>query len=164
MKTLYLLRHAKSSWDKPGLSDRDRPLNKRGKRDAPAMGSALRSMIPAVTVAASPARRAQLTLGGLCDGWPELAALTHRTEEALYTFDVDDLLRWLRQQEDTLDPLFIIGHNPGFTDLINLLAPAEYLPNLPTAGFVELTLAVDHWRDVRAGCGQLQRSLFPRQL
>jgi phosphohistidine phosphatase len=164
MKTLYLLRHAKSSWDRPGLSDRERPLNRRGKRDAPRMGAALREMITAQTVAASPARRAQLTLGGLCDTWPELAALEHRTEEGLYTFDVADLLQWLRRQNDVEDPLFIIGHNPAFTDLVNLLAPSEYLPNLPTAGFVELSLDLAHWRDIRGGSGRLVRSLFPKQL
>jgi phosphohistidine phosphatase len=164
MKTLYLLRHAKSSWDKPGLSDRERPLNKRGKRDAPRMGAALRDLVAAQVIAASPARRAQLTLGGLCDGWPELAALQHRTEEGLYTFDVADLLQWLRRQDDAEDPLFILGHNPALTDLINLLAPADYLPNLPTAGFVELALELEHWRDITGGSGSLVRALFPRQL
>ena len=140
MKTLYLFRHSKSSWDKPGLSDRERPLNKRGKRDAPRMGAALRELVPAMPVHVSPARRAQLTLGGLCDNWPELAAAPHETVEALYTFDVVDLLQWLRTRQG--DALFIVGHNPAFTDLVNMLAPEQSLPNLPTAGFVELELDI----------------------
>ncbi|MEH6636907.1 MAG: histidine phosphatase family protein, partial [Halioglobus sp.] len=62
MKTLHLLRHAKSSWDHPGLSDRERPLNKRGERDAPLMGKALSGEMSPMNIAVSPARRAQLTL------------------------------------------------------------------------------------------------------
>ena len=82
MKTLHLLRHAKSAWDQPGLADRQRGLNKRGKRDAPRMGAALAAMIPPQSVAVSPAKRAQLTLDGLCAGWPALADLLDGLEKA----------------------------------------------------------------------------------
>lgn len=162
MKSLYLLRHAKSSWDKPSLADRERPLNKRGKRDAPRMGAALRERMTAMPVHLSPARRAQLTLGGLCDNWPELAGEDHITEEDLYTFDVVDLLQWLRAQRG--EALFIIGHNPAFTDLVNLLAADAQLPNLPTAGFVELELDIENWDDLSSHCGRLRRRLFPKEL
>jgi phosphohistidine phosphatase len=164
MKTLHLLRHAKSAWDQPGLSDRERPLNSRGRRDAPRMGEALRELVPPLPIAVSPARRARLTLEGLCSGWPELAACGHSVEKDLYTFSSGELIDWIREQDDGLVELFMIGHNPAFTDLVNALAPGACLPNLPTAGYAQLTLRIDRWRDLQQACGQLQHSLFPKQL
>ena len=68
-KTLHLLRHAKSAWDDPGIGDRERGLNKRGRRNAPQMGAVLADRLEPKVIHVSPARRAQLTLGGLQDGW-----------------------------------------------------------------------------------------------
>lgn len=164
MKTLHLLRHAKSSWGEPGLSDRERGLNKRGKRDAPRMGEALASRMEPMVIDASPARRAQLTLEGLCDGWPALAEMQHRTDEELYTFSAEELFDWLLTQDDQQQAIFIIGHNPALTDLVNALAGDDGLANLPTAGYLQLSLAIDRWRDIRHGCALTEFSLFPRQL
>lgn len=164
MKTLHLLRHAKSSWDDPGADDRDRVLNKRGRRDAPRMGAALAAAMAPMSICVSPARRAQLTLEGLCEGWPQLLTQSHRTVEALYTFSATDLLRWLGAREDACQSLFIIGHNPALTDLVNELTGRYSVPNLPTAGYVQLHLQIDHWRDLLQGCAQLHLSLFPKQL
>ena len=164
MKTLHLLRHAKSAWDEPGLSDRERGLNRRGKRAAPAMGRALALRLSPVVASVSPARRAQLTLEGLCDGWPEMAALPHRTCESLYTFSADDVLDWLAEQDDALEELFLIGHNPAFTDVVNYLCGRRELDNLPTAGYAELGLDVDRWGPLRQGDAQLLYTLFPKEL
>jgi len=164
MKTLHLLRHAKSSWNRPELSDRERGLNKRGKRDAPRMGEALAQRMAPMEIWVSPARRAQLTLGGLCDGWPALSELHHITDEDLYTFSADDLFAWLQGRDDAREEVFVIGHNPALTDLANALVADEGLANLPTAGYLELVLHIDHWRDIRQGCGRIEYSLFPRQL
>lgn len=163
-KELLLLRHAKSSWDDPTASDRERGLNNRGRRNAPQMGRALAKMLDPMPVHVSPARRAQLTLGGLQDGWPEIQGLQHVTEEALYTFAADDLVAWLTGQDDSQQALFIIGHNPAFTELINWLCGEEVLDNLPTAGFARLALDVDSWSSLRRGCGSLVDRLFPREL
>jgi phosphohistidine phosphatase len=164
MKTLHLLRHAKSSWDQPHLSDRERGLNKRGKRDAQRIGNALSKRMAPMAIQVSPARRAQRTLRGLCKGWPALESAPHVTQGALYTFASDDLLAWISAQDDGQQALFIIGHNPALTDLINTLVGRDCLDNLPTAGYVELTAQVDHWRDLQQGCSVLECSLFPRQL
>ncbi|MEE4146552.1 MAG: histidine phosphatase family protein [Halieaceae bacterium] len=164
MKTLHLLRHAKSAWDEPGLPDRERGLNKRGERDAPRMGEALSRRMAPMAVVASPARRAQLTLEGLCRGWPALGECDHTVDEGLYTFSADDLFRWLLDRDDRQQSLFIIGHNPALTDLANALAEDDGLANLPTAGYLQLALQIDHWRDMRQGCAQIEFSLFPRQL
>lgn len=164
MKTLHLLRHAKSDWSGPEVADRDRVLNARGERDAPKMGAALGQRLQPQVITASPARRAQLTLAGICAGWPAIAGLPHRTEAPLYTFSVRDLLAWLERQADSEESLFLLGHNPGLTDLVNSLAPAAGLVNLPTAGYVQLHLPIDHWREVRGCRGEVALQLFPRDL
>ena len=164
MKTLHLLRHAKSCWDEPDLSDRDRGLNKRGKREARLMGEALARRLTPTSIAVSPARRAQLTLDGLCAGWTALGGLSHDIEEDLYTFSAEDLFEWVVGQQDHHAVLFIISHNPGLTDLVNTLVGHHCLDNLPTAGYVELALQIDHWRDLLQGCATVEHSLFPREL
>jgi phosphohistidine phosphatase len=164
MKTLHLLRHAKSSWDQPHLSDRERGLNKRGKRDAPRMGEALSRRMAPMSIAVSPARRAQLTLEGLCEGWAALGELSHDTDEDLYTFSSGDLFDWIAQQDESQRALFVISHNPALTDLVNTLVGDYVLDNLPTAGYVQLALEIDHWRDLRQGCAVVEYSVFPKQL
>lgn len=163
MKTLHLLRHAKSSWDDPLIADRDRPLNRRGQRDAPRMGRALGARLAPLAIACSPARRARLTLEGLCQGWPGLAGCEHQTQEALYTFDYRDLLDWLALVPESRDSLFLVGHNPALTDLANELVGAPVLENLPTAGYLQLQLSAPGWVDL-AGSGSLVDSLFPKDL
>jgi phosphohistidine phosphatase len=164
MKTLHLMRHAKSAWDDPALSDRERGLNKRGRRDAPRMGAALAARMAPLPAVVSPAVRAQLTLEGLCAGWAALGALRHQTDEALYTFAAADLLAWLRARDDAAQALFIIAHNPALTELANGLCRGEGIANLPTAGYLELSLDIDSWGETGRGCGRIVCSLFPRQL
>ncbi len=163
-KELLLLRHAKSSWGDPSVDDRHRGLNNRGRRNAPRMGQALSEFIQPRVIHVSPARRAQLTLGGLQDGWPELQAMEHQTEEALYSFSAADILDWIAGQDDSEDSLFLIGHNPAFTDLVNWVCGEEVLANLPTAGFAQLSLAVDSWSALERGCGSLLEKIVPREL
>ena len=164
MKFLHMMRHAKSSWNETGLSDRARGLNKRGRRDAPRMGQALSQRIAPVPVTVSPARRARLTLEGLCEGWPALGDFHHAIDEQLYTFSAEDLVAWLWDRDDVEQSLFIIGHNPAFTDLANFLVADFELVNLPTAGYLQLALRIDHWRDMGQCCAAVELSLFPRQL
>ncbi len=164
MKTLHLMRHAKSAWDQPNLPDRERKLNKRGRRDAPRRGAALANEVVPQIVAVSPARRAQLTLDGLVAGWPAFAGCKHHTDERLYTFDMQDLLEWLSLQSDAYRSVFLIGHNPALTDLVNELVGCWQLDNLPTAGYVHLTLDLENWSQVSGGCSTLVRTLFPKEL
>jgi phosphohistidine phosphatase len=166
LKTLHLLRHAKSSWQEPGLSDHERDLNDRGRRDAPAMGAALceRGLLPPQPAFCSSARRARLTLEGICEGFPALAAQPHRIDPALYSFDCRDLLAWLRQFDNAFASCLLVGHNPALTDLCNLLVGRAALDNLPTAGYLQLQLSVDDWRDVGEGTGDIAHWLFPRDL
>ena len=160
---LHLLRHAKSSWDDGSASDRERGLNNRGRRDAPRMGAYLSGYLAPMPVHASPALRAQLTLGGLCDGWQALSDQPHYTVEALYTFSASEVIDWLRE-EGTGKSMFLIGHNPAFTELVNWVAGRPALDNLPTAGYVHLALTVSRWADLEPGCGDIRRYQFPREL
>ena len=164
MKTVRLTRHAKSSWARPELGDRERGLNKRGKRDLPRMAAALSAMLAPAVIHASPARRAELTLRGLCAHWPELASLPHQLDEDLYTFSAADLLEWLTSRPENDDCAWIVGHNPALTSLVNYLAADEYLDNLPTCGFVELRADVDRWEQLMQGSAEITARLFPKQL
>jgi phosphohistidine phosphatase len=139
-------------------------LNKRGKRDAPRMGRVLAARLPPMVITASPARRAQLTLQGLCRGWPVIASQAHLCAEALYTFSRGDLASWIAAQDNALTYLFIIGHNPALTDLVNDLAGRVVLENLPTAGYARLRLNVERWDELHIGCAQLEELLLPRHL
>jgi phosphohistidine phosphatase len=128
------------------------------------MGEALAQRLSPMKIAVSPARRAQLTLEGLCSGWPVLGGVRHCTEEDLYTFSGEDLFEWIAAQDDSHGALFLISHNPGLTELVNTLSGEYALDNLPTAGYAELSLSIDRWSDLHHGCGTLEFSLFPKEL
>lgn len=164
MKTLHLLRHAKSSWQAPGVDDHDRDLNDRGRRDAPRMGRALEGQFKPQAIYCSSARRATLTLDGFCEGWPELKAQRHVLDETLYTFDWEVLMGWLQDLKSGAESCFIIGHNPALTELCNQLVGRRALDNLPTAGYLCLSLPIDDWSDVTEGIAELEQWQFPRDL
>ena len=166
MKTLYLLRHAKSSWDNPALSDRDRPLNARGEREAPRMGEALGTRLSPMRFHVSPAERAQQTFHALCAAWPGLELLHGITTPALYTFDYRQVLDWVSACGVEDDTLALVGHNPAFTELVCYLVKPDALDNLPTAGWVEIGLPIDRWQDIHSARyeGELLYRLFPKML
>ena len=163
MLDLYLMRHAKSSWSGAEISDRERGLNPRGQRDAPRMGEFLSHHFGAISPHVSPALRAQLTWSGICSTWPALASLDCHIEEPLYTFSSMDLISWLKKREGDA-PIFLIGHNPALTELINYLVQAHSVSNLPTAGFAYLNLFVREWPSIGAGVGKLEKLVLPRDL
>lgn len=148
------------------MADIDRPLNKRGRRDSPRMGAALAQRFSPLCFHVSPARRALLTFDGLCQGWTGLGDPHCCVDEALYTFDTDDLLEWLASRDEPEDRIALIGHNPALTDLVNFLVGDDTLSNVPTAGWVELSLPLDSWSGVTAieGEASLDFTLFPREL
>lgn len=153
MKRLFLLRHAKSSWDDPARADFDRPLAPRGERDAPRIGQRLRARLdaPAVIVT-SPAARALATAELVARelGLPREAL---RTEPELYLASPAAILTVAARQDNDLASLLLVGHNPGITELVNRLLPAMALDNLATAGVVVIDADTVHWRAVvRARC------------
>ncbi len=143
MKTLLILRHAKSSWNDSSLEDRDRPLNARGRRDAPRMGDVLRdeSLIPDVIIS-SDAVRAQATALAVA----EAAGYTRDVviDPRLYLASPEDLLAVLRARPDAdANIVMIVAHNPGLEDLIAQLTGERH--DLPTATLVQLALSIDTW-------------------
>lgn len=162
MKTLILVRHAKSSWDNPALSDFDRPLNDRGKRDAPRMGKRLkeREITPDLMLS-SPAKRALTTC-------KEIAKILNYdkqrivTDKRIYHAGEDELLQVLSEQNDNHEIIMLFGHNPGFTDFANALFN-EHIMNIPTCGIVAGDLSLTSWREIKWGCGKLDFFDFPKK-
>jgi phosphohistidine phosphatase len=147
MKTLYLLRHAKSSWEFDHLSDHDRPLNKRGRNDAPLMGQQLakRNITPDLIVS-SPAVRA-LTTAALVAREMDYDVDKITVVERAYHADPQELLKIIQETPQRVDELMLVGHNDGLTDLANQLSPTP-LENVPTAGVVSLSFDVSSWQEI----------------
>lgn len=144
MKILTLVRHAKSSWKDTGLRDRDRPLNKRGQRDAPIMGKRLHDHgIRPSLIVSSPANRALTTAKIFAKELSYPLEFLQR-DDNLYLASVDRILDVVVSQDEGFNSLMIVGHNPGFTDFANFLSPG-LTHNLPTAGVVSVSINQDHW-------------------
>lgn len=144
MKTLTLVRHAKSSWKDTSLSDPDRPLSKRGKRDAPEMGRRIAEAgIRPSLIVSSPALRAWTTAKAIAKAINYPVEFLQR-EKALYLASVDDMLDVIVAQDPQFNSLMLVGHNPGFTSFANYLAPG-LTNNLPTAGVVCVRIEQEHW-------------------
>lgn len=144
MKTLTLVRHAKSSWKDTSLADRDRPLNKRGKRDAPEMGRRIADAgIRPSLIVSSPAVRAWTTARIIANeiGYPSEFL---QRDSALYLASVNGILDVVVSQDAGFNNMMLIGHNPGFTDFANYLVP-DLTGNMPTAGVVSVELDTDDW-------------------
>lgn len=161
MKELIIVRHAKSSWKDTSLDDRERPLNKRGERDAPEMGArlALRKHRPDLIVS-SPAVRALTTARIIARklGYPrrEIAVLDH-----LYGAGIVELLDVIRNTDDSVETLMLFGHNPGLTELANHLGPRP-IPNLPTCCVLHLGFDTDTWSTVGYARGDEVLFDFPK--
>ncbi len=146
MKTLFLIRHAKSSWDNAALPDKERPLNDRGRRDAPKMGERLakRDVKPDL-ILSSPAVRALSTAEIIAE------KLNYRRKdivvtERLYAAEVDDLLDVIRQLGDELKCVMLFGHNPEFTELAHRLSGE--IAHMPTCAIAEFTFDAKSWSGI----------------
>jgi len=170
VKVLYLLRHAKSSWRDPTLNDFDRPLNKRGRRAGKLMGNYLASedLRPSL-ILCSAARRARQTLkriqGSLGSNVPTLI------EDGLYHADNTTLLKRLRQVDDAVPSVMLIGHNPDLEELAGILiaggnadARQRMGARYPTAALSVLSAPLERWRDLKQRSAQLDAFVCPRDL
>lgn len=162
MKTLYLVRHAKSSWKFPELEDFDRPLNGRGKRDAPMMGQRLRQAgVCPQLILSSPAQRTRKTARALAKAMGYSSDIRH--DDALYDASSEQLLAAVQTVDDTVTTLLLVGHNPELTELVNQLT-SHSIDNVVTAGVVSITFSVDHWSEVALGAGQFEKYDYPKRL
>jgi phosphohistidine phosphatase len=161
MKTLLLLRHAKSSWDEPSLRDFDRPLAPRGKRDAPRIGKALseRGPLPDLAIS-SPAARTRATIKAVMASARLEAEL--QVEECVYGASSAELIKLIRRLPGEKACVMIVGHNPGLEDLVaRLTAETE---RMPTAALACVEFQIDRWKDIEDGEGKLVWLLTPKQL
>ena len=144
MKTLLILRHAKSSWKFPDLSDHDRPLNRRGKRDAPRMGKTLkeRGLVPDLVIS-STATRAKDTASAVAkhSGYKGKRIRF----ESLYAAEPGAYLAVLRELADNYQRVLIVGHNPGVEELIELLTGEIHI--VPTCTLAQIEFDIEKWSD-----------------
>ncbi|MGI9592705.1 MAG: SixA phosphatase family protein [Myxococcota bacterium] len=162
MKLLTLIRHAKSSWKDPGREDFDRPLNKRGKRDAPDMGERLATggAIPELILSSSAQRAADTAreiAAQLGSGVVDLVF-----EPGLYLASAGQLLDAVRGIDQQVGHVALVAHNPGITDLVNALADVR-IDNVPTCGVANLRLDVERWSDADLGRGELLDFDYPKR-
>jgi phosphohistidine phosphatase len=165
---LWLLRHAKSSWDDPRLEDRDRPLAPRGERAADLMREYLvaESVHPALVLCSSAMRTRQTLARVLPALGPELEI---EIESSLYTFDAERLRDRLRTIPDDADSVMLIGHNPAMEELALMLAAhGERLDRLaqkyPTGALAEIEFPTGSWHEIGTIQGELTRFVIPQEL
>jgi phosphohistidine phosphatase len=161
MKTLLLLRHAKSGKGDPSLEDFDRPLKERGKNDAQLIGKYVgKQQIKAELVISSPAERARTTAELVLKSAGLKIDL--RFDKRIYEAAVCSLLKVISEIEDTANAVILVGHNPGFEELLEALTGEAR--DLPTASFACIELSVEKWSKVRAGVGYLKWLVTPKEL
>jgi len=159
MKQLLLVRHGKSDWGNASLKDFDRPLNKRGKENAPEMAERLiKKGFKFDLIVSSPAKRAKTTAKFFAEAYQTESI---HYEEAIYEANTTTLLKVVNALDDAADTIIMFGHNPGFTDLANELSDAD-IYNIPTAGMVLMSFPYDTWKMVSRGTGELVFFDYPK--
>jgi len=169
MKTLTLLRHAKSGWDDIVERDFDRPLNLRGRRAARTVGKEMQAQgLTFDLILASPARRVIETLEEVASSY---GRLDPHYDERLYLAPAQTLLEIARASPDSAESLLLVGHNPGLEELALLLTRAgagtlrdEVEEKFPTATIAEIELPAERWSGIAEGSGRIARFIRPRDL
>lgn len=159
MKTLFILRHAKSSWENAALADFERPLNPRGLEAAAFMGNLIReNQIQPDVILSSPAKRAKQTALLI----KETAKLEKeiRYEEKIYEASPLILLKIISKIENENETALLVGHNPGLEGLIKLLTGENQA--MPTAGFAKINLQIEDWNDAAPDCAQQEFFVSPK--
>ena len=161
MKTLYLIRHAKSGWSKPDTRDFERTLSKRGKKDINTIGSylALRGINPDL-ILSSCALRAQETTD-LLSKKISFSGMKHYLEE-LYLTSLEDIKEIVMIQDSDVNSMFIIGHNPQLHELANLLTE-DHISKFPSLGVVAINFDIVEWSEISTTKGELDFFIFPKQ-
>ncbi len=163
LKTLLLIRHAKSSWDDDGLSDFERPLNDRGKKDAPLMADRLHERgIKIDAYLTSPAKRAKKTAEQFAKRYKKKAEdLILKTE--LYLAGEENFSSLIEKLDDDFDCVAIFSHNPGITDFANSLTDAQ-IDNIPTSGIFAVSIEAKKWNKFREAKKKFLFFDYPRAL
>ncbi|PVW13791.1 SixA phosphatase family protein [Marixanthomonas spongiae] len=160
MKTLYLVRHAKSSW-KYDVTDHLRPLKKRGHNDATLVSEKIKNEIePPQKILTSDANRARTTAEYFKKAF-NITDDNYELTHDLYDFSGQQVMQVIKSIDNFLDRAMIVGHNHAFTSMVNMMG-SKKIENLPTSGFVMIEFDVDDWNDVSTGT--TKEMVFPRHL
>ena len=162
MKTLYLVRHAKSSWKEFDLNDRDRPLNKRGEHDAPLMSKHLKKInVKPSMIISSPAKRA-LTTAKIIASEIDYEKKNITTDENIYLATSEVLLYLTSKLNSDLNSVMIVGHNPGITEFLNHLCKTN-VDNMPTCSVACIEFQTDNWSDINNQKGKIKFFEYPKK-
>ena len=163
MKTVYFIRHAKSSWDDITLDDHDRPLNPRGKRDAPKMANRLVGLgVTAEGLVSSTAKRAKETSAAFRDAL-NISAANCLYDRSLYHAWPAGIDKRVQDVSDDWSTVLFFGHNPGYTDLANQLKHDAFIGNVPTCGIIMVEADIDHWTDFTLAKARRAGYFYPKQ-
>ncbi|MGI8788616.1 MAG: SixA phosphatase family protein [Pyrinomonadaceae bacterium] len=159
MKTLYILRHAKSSWDDAILSDFERPLNERGLEAAPLMGEMMKknNFQPDIIIS-SPATRAKQTASLIKDAAQIVGEI--KFDERIYEASPRSLVEVVSEIDDRNETALIVGHNPGLESLIKILTGK--LEPMPTAALAVVDLNIERWSEINSSTGSLRILIRPK--
>jgi len=161
MKQLVLIRHAKSSWSDPLLDDFDRPLNKRGLKDAPFMAKILRKKgLNPDLIVSSPSCRTKLTLEFFIKEFDYKGELIF--ERLVYEAPYQNLLKIIKNIEKKYKTLFLVAHNPSLNNLANFLL-GNFEENIPTCGIVQIDFDVENWSDISKNNATLICFKYPKK-
>jgi len=161
MKTLFITRHAKSSWNSDATDDFSRPLNKRGLRDAPVMAQRLlqRQLVPQLVVSSTATRALDTTK--LMLPILEISEDKLITTDAIYEAPVGALANTIETQSDEFDSLMLVGHNPGVSGLAEFLSRDTRL-QMPTCAMACMQLEIDCWQELNRDCASLVWYDYPK--
>lgn len=160
MKKLYIIRHAKSSWSDMSLDDLDRPLNKRGKKNAPFMGRLLKEKgVKPDIIISSPALRAKKTAMAIASEVPYEKEIEY--DEKIYESDADMLKSIIKNISDDSSTLFLVGHNPALNQLAYELV--GFSDNIVTSGILEIEFDCDRWCEIDAKNSKLISFEYPKK-
>ena len=162
MKTIYLLRHAKSSWENPNLDDFERPLNKRGHYDAPLMGNLMEKLniLPDLIIS-SPAIRAAMTARIVAEAI-NYPLKNIQYDENIYEADDSQILDVIYGVDNAIKKLMLVGHNPSFTYFSHFLANHD-INNIPTCGLIGIEMEIKEWNKLKKKCGKLLLYEYPKK-
>jgi phosphohistidine phosphatase len=161
MKTIYILRHAKSSWSDPDLADLYRPLNDRGEQAAPFMGKLMaeKGYEPSIILSSTAVRARQTA--ELVRNFSGSTADIH-LEDRIYEASPQALRQVISELDDAHASVLVVGHNPGTEGFIRYLSGA--IEPMPTAALAVITLKIDSWEAIGTGCGTLEIVYRPKEL
>ncbi|MFM2000122.1 MAG: phosphohistidine phosphatase [Bacteroidota bacterium] len=161
MKTIHIIRHAKSSWADEGMRDFDRPLNDRGERDAPAMAKRLQSRIGKVDlIVASPAKRTTLTSRFFCDAF-NYSKENVKFIPTIYEAPLQALIEAVNNLPDSANEVLFIGHNYGVSHLVQYLTDENV--DMPTCAIASIQLDIEQWSWVTRLSGRLVEYDYPKK-